>query len=343
MIAKIKKALLVIFITCLIWIWADLSLDKGLPDQTMTIIASKANPKLWVTIDGKSEIQVKAELSGPAVKIGELNRKIQAGEEKLDVIFDPEKENMATEGEYTLPDVRKFLAESEKIRDYGLTVKSAQPDKLEKIRVVALKEKTLPIKCVDEADNEISGAKITPDIITMLAPTAPELVTEARVKFTSVAEKKQARGGAVSKNPYVEFAKGDIRYSDTTVKIELPAIGEDMKPFTIRGTLGYIYSANLAGKYEVEFTKRPEVGSIPILATQEAKDAYEQKQFEVLLDVQDDDIGKAEVTRQIIYNFPVQYVREDKIRLKGDPAEAKFKLVPVVFDQNQPEMLITTP
>lgn len=336
MFAKLKKAALVLFITCLIWVWADLSLDKDLAGQTMTIMASKADPQLWVTIDGKSEIQVKADLRGPTTKISELNKKIQAGEEKLDVVFDPVKENMETPGKYALPDVRKFLAESDKIHDYGLTVKFAHPDKLENIQVVAMKEKTLPIKCVDEMDNEIPGAKITPDIITMYAP---DTTTEAKLKLTSTAERKQARGGSITKNPYIELSKNEVRYSDASVKVELPAISEDMKPYTIRGTLGFTFSANLAGRYEVEFIKRPEVGSIPILATPEARDAYEQKQFEVLLDIQDDDVGKSEVTRQIIYNFPLQFVREDKIRLRGDPAEAKFKLIPVL-DPNQDEMII---
>jgi hypothetical protein len=171
MLAKLKKAVLVIFITCLIWIWADLSLDKDLTGQTMTIAASKADPKLWVTIDGKPEVSVKADLRGPVVKINDLNKKIQSGGETLDVVFDPEKENMTTPGDYSLPDVRKFLAESDKIRDYGLTVKSVSPDKIQNIKIVALKEKTLPIKCVDETDNEIPGAKMTPDIITMYART----------------------------------------------------------------------------------------------------------------------------------------------------------------------------
>jgi hypothetical protein len=331
MLAKIKKAILVVFITCLIWVWADLSLDKDLTNQTVTIIASKANPRLWVNIEGKSEIQIKADFRGPTRKLGELISRIEAGKEKLDVAFDAEKQNMAGEGKYTLPDIRRFLAESDKIRDYGLAVKATRPNKLN-INVVELKEKTLPIKCVDETDTEIPAAIITPNVITMLAP---EQTTEMKVKLVSIAEKKQARGGVIDKKPYIELTKGEIRYADTTVKVELPITGEDMKQYTIRGTLGYIFSANLIGKYNVEFTKRPEVGSIPIVATPEAKDAYEQKQFEVLLELQDDDAGKPEVTRQIIYNFPIQYVREDKIRLKGDPAEAKFKLVPVT-DQNQP-------
>jgi hypothetical protein len=330
MFPKIKKAVLVIFITCLIWVWADLSLDEPLNNQTIIVTASKANPQLWVTIEGKSEIQIKADLSGPVAKIRELSQKIDSGKEKLDVVFDAEAQNMNAAGEYVLQDLRKFLAESKKIHEYGLGVKAARPDTL-KIKVVELKEKTLPIKCVDETDTEIAGASMTPDVVTMLAP---EQLTEARVKLATLAEKKQARGGVVEKKPYIELAKGEARYADAIIRVELPITGEDMKQYTISGTLGFIFSANLAGNYKVEFTKRPEIGSIPIIATEEAKAAYEEKSFEVLLEIQDDDVNKDEISRTIIYNFPIKYVREDKIRLKGDPAEAKFRLVPV--DGNQP-------
>jgi hypothetical protein len=331
MFTKIRKAILVIFITCLIWVWADLSLDEGLDNQTITITASKANPRLWVTLEGRPEIQVKADLRGPVAKVRELSKKIESGKEKLEAVFDAEQQNMGTAGEYVVQDLRKFLSEGKKIREYGLAVKAARPDKLQHIKVVELKEKTLPIKCVDETDTEIAGARTTPDIVTMLVP---EQLTEARVKMADLAEKKQARGGAIDKKPYIKLASGETRYADMTVKVELPATQEDMKQYTINGTLGFIFSANLAGGYKVEFIKRPEIGSIPIIATEEAKAAYEEKGFEVLLEIQDDDVGKPEVSRQIIYNFPVKYVREDKIRLKGDPAEAKFRLVPV--DGNQP-------
>ncbi|MGB8226030.1 MAG: hypothetical protein WCE45_04050 [Sedimentisphaerales bacterium] len=332
MFGKIKKAVLVIFITCLIWVWADLSLDENLDNQTITITASKANPKLWITLEGKPEIQIKADLRGSVAKVRELSKKIEGGKEKLEVMFDAEQQNMNAAGEYTLPDLRKFVAESKKIQEYGLTVRGARPDKLQRIKVVELKEKTLPIKCVDETDSEITGAHIMPDVIVMLVP---EQVTEVKVKIATLAEKKQARGGTIDKKPYVEFSVGETRYADTTVKVELPVTQENMKQYTISGTLGFIFSANLAGQYKVEFTKRPEIGNIPIIATEEAKTAYEEEQFDVLLEIQDDDIGKPEVSRQLIYRFPVQYVREDKIRLKGDPVEAKFRLVPVA-DGNQP-------
>lgn len=325
MFPKIKKAVLVVFITCLIWVWADLSLDDVLEDQIITVVASRANPQLWVTLEGKPEIQIKANINGPAGKIRELSQKIDSGKEKIEVIFDAERQKMEAPDDYTLQDVRKFLAESKKIREYGLGVKSATPDSF-KVKVVALNEKSLPIKCFDETDTEITGARITPDIITM---RATDSITIAKVKLSALAEKKQARGGVIEKQAYIELSNGEIRYSDTPVKVELPMVQEDMKQYTISGTLGFIFSANLAGGYKVEFTKRPEIGTIPIIATDEAKAAYEDKAFEVLLEIQDDDVNKEEVARTLIYNFPLKYVREDKIRLKSDPIEAKFKLVPV--------------
>jgi hypothetical protein len=325
MFAKIKKAVLIIFITCLIWVWADLSLDETLENQTVTIVASKAYDNLWVTIEGRSEMHVKADITGPKSKISEVSQKIDSGKEKLDVTFDPETQNMVVAGDYKLQDVKKFLTESNKIRDYGLGVKFVRPDTLN-IKVVELKKQTLPIKCVDETDTEIPGAKITPDIIETLAP---EHADSVKIKLSSLVEKKQARSGPIEKKPYIELANGEIRSIDKTINVELPATSEDMSPQTISGTLGFIFSANLAGGYKVEFIKKPDIGSISIIATDEAKAAYEEKAFEVLLEIQDDDVGKPEITRQIIYNFPAKYVSEDKIRLKGNPVEAKFKLVPI--------------
>lgn len=300
-------------------------MDDVLENQTVTVVAGRGNPALWVTLDGKSEIQIKANIKGPKSKTRELSQKIDSGKEKLEVTFDAEKQNMTAEGSYTLQDVPKFLSESNRIRDYGLIVKFARPDTLN-IKVVELKDRTLPIKCIDETDTEIPGAKITPDIITTLAP---ENVDSVKIKISSLMEKKQARSGAIEKKPYIELANGEIRNIDIAVKLELPATPEEMKQQTISGTLGFIFSANLAGGYKVEFIKKPEIGSIPIIATDEAKAAYEEETFEVLLKIQDDDVSKPEITRQIIYNFPTKYVSEDKIRLKGNPVEAKFKLVPV--------------
>jgi len=147
------------------------------------------------------------------------------------------------------------------------------------------------------------------------------------------AEEKQARQSFIEKEPYIEFGER-LRYAENSVKIKLPTVGDALQPATIRGTLGFVVSENWTGRYKVEWITKPEYGSIPILATAEAKAAYEAKLFEVLLEIKDEDIKAGEITRRIIYNFPPNFVREDKISLNGDHAEAKFKLVPITLPEN---------
>ena len=322
MFNKIKKILLVVFITCLIWIWADLSLDEELLGHIVTITASQANPGLWVSLENKPEFQVKVDLSGPASKI----RKIEAGEEDLRVSFDAEHEGMASEGTYTLDNLRRFL--QDEMRQYGLTVVGCEPEELS-VQVQQLTEKALAIKCIDEDGVPITKATITPATVNMFAPAGKDT---AQVKLNP-AEEKQARQSFIEKEPYIEFGER-LRYAEKSVKIKLPSVGENLQPATIRGTLGFVMSENWTGQYKVEWITKPDIGSIPILAVPEAKAAYEAELYEVLLDIKDSDINAGEITRTVKYNFPEDFVRDDKISLNGDPAEAKFKLVPVKASEN---------
>lgn len=326
MFNRIKKILLVIFITCLIWIWADLSQDKELTGQIVTITASQANPNLWVSLENKPEVQVKVDLKGPAKKISEFSKKVES-EEELRVSFDVDREGMASEGSHTLNNLRRFLYDE--LKEYGLAVVGSNPEKLE-VQVVGLSEKSLPVKCVDEQTGAvINNAQISPDTVSIRTPVG---VDTALVRL-SLSEKKRARQAPVEKKPFVEVG-GRPRYAEKIITVKLPLTGEDLQTYTVRGTVGFIVSANWTGRYKVEWTKAPDIGSISIFATPEAKAAYEAQLFEVLLEVKDEDINAGEVTRKVIYNFPANFVRDDKIRLNSNPAEAIFKLVLVKSPEN---------
>ena len=321
MFNRIKKILLVVFITCLIWVWADLSLDKELTDQVVTITASQANPNLWVSLENRPEVQVKVDLKGPAAKISEFSKKVQ-GQEQLRIPLDVEKEGMAEEGLHTLNNLRRFLYDG--LKEYGLAVIGSNPEKLE-VQVVSLSEKSLPVKCIDEQSGAVIGnAEISPDTVSIKAPAG---VDTALVRL-SLSEKKRARQAPVEKKPFIEVG-GRPRYAEKTVTVKLPLTGGDLQTYTVRGTVGFVVSANWTGQYKVDWIKAPDIGSISIFATPEAKAAYQAQLFEVLLEVEDGDINAGEVTRKVIYNFPAKFVRDDKIRLNGDPVEAKFRLVPV--------------
>jgi hypothetical protein len=103
--------------------------------------------------------------------------------------------------------------------------------------------------------------------------------------------------------------------TDTTIKV---------------AKLGIALSPVLQGKYRVEIKNLPEViGQISIRATQAAKQAYESMRYQVILEIDDEDTKSEEVRRELVYNFPEEFVSNDEIRLNQTRVAAVFKLVPL--------------
>ncbi|MHC4362893.1 MAG: hypothetical protein ACYSTZ_08705 [Planctomycetota bacterium] len=51
--------------------------------------------------------------------------------------------------------------------------------------------------------------------------------------------------------------------------------------------------------------------------------------WQVILEIEDDDLKLPEPTRLLEYNFPEEYLRRNEIELIQPPVEARFKLVPL--------------
>ena len=80
---KFGKIAVVVFITVLIWVWADLALDEELTVSTATISIIRSNPKFWVSFDDASSVPVEEiVLKGPLRKIAEISKKLEEGREK---------------------------------------------------------------------------------------------------------------------------------------------------------------------------------------------------------------------------------------------------------------------
>jgi hypothetical protein len=82
----------------------------------------------------------------------------------------------------------------------------------------------------------------------------------------------------------------------------------------------------------VEIENYNEVVSFFIFATLDAKNAYESRNFGITLEILDEDEKKPPETihrRDVVYNFPHEYLEKNEIRLDGEPGEAKFKLIPL--------------
>jgi len=332
MVRKIKygKIAVVIFLTVLIWVWADLALDEEFtaPKATINVAFS---PNLWVSFDNKASASIdNIVLKGPASKIAEVRRKLNDGTLALDFFLDPEREGMTTTGTHPLR-VLDFAKGSEKIKELGgLTVEDCEPENID-VNVVELVEKPLTVECFDEDGIPLEVESIEPKKVDMFVPADSRLTAQVRLTRR---EREQARLLAVEKTPYVVLAAGQTREAATAVKIKMPPEEDRLSDYTItKTTLSVALSPTLLGEYSVEVTNLPQVlGPIAIRATPDAKRAYELQPLPLMtLYIFDVDAkkGAEEQRKAVVYNFPPEFVRKDEIKLKGEPVEARFNLVPV--------------
>jgi hypothetical protein len=328
----------VVFITILIWVWADLALDEEFPVSNVNIsVAKSTNPSLWVSFNDEPSVSIeKMVLKGSASRIADVKRQLNDGSLVFEFFLHPEQEGLANPGEHTLA-VLDLLKKSDQVKQYGLTVESCEPDTLP-VNVVRLVKKSLIVKAVDETQNPAKTATIEPPLVDMFVPAGwdGEKLT-ARVQLTR-GEIDQAKLTAVEKAPYIELAAGQTRESQTTVKITISPEEDTLSDYTITAaTLGISLSANLQGKYNVDVENLDEViRPFAIRATPEAKRAYESMRYQVILEIDDEDAKATEsLRRELVYNFPPEYDRRDEITLNQQPVTARFKLIPPAPEQPQ--------
>jgi hypothetical protein len=331
---KYGKIAIVVFITVLIWIFADLALDEILPVSNATISVVKSNPQLWVSFDDASSFLIEEVLiKGPLRRIAELNKKLEE-QEWLKIDFDAASEGMNEPGSYSLS-LLTFLQKDKEIKRLGLKVESCKPETLP-VKVVGLVSRLLDVKCVDEDQNPLGEATIDPAQVEMLVPEdwdSEKLIAE--VKLTS-REIEQARIAAIDKTPYIRLAASQIRQATQSVVVKLPPEPDRLTNYTITApTISIALSPTLQRKFSVEITNLEEVLSpIAIKATPEAERAYRlQPSPRMTLYIFDEDTkkGQEEQSKKVVYNFPQEFVRKGEIELQNpqQPAEAKFKLVPI--------------
>ncbi|MHC4508534.1 MAG: hypothetical protein ACYTAO_06175 [Planctomycetota bacterium] len=332
---KISKIAIVVFLTVLIWVWADLALDETLPVSGAMIIVDESTPSRWVTIGGRASAPIdNIVLKGPLSRISDVRRKIRdrPSSPSFEFFLDVEQEGIIEPNEYPSFDVRDFLRNSDQIRRLGFTVESCKPANLN-VKVVGLFEKSLPVQCFDISGNPLKHESIDPATVSMFVPEAWGRNEPARVTLTA-REIELARENPVGVTPYIELPDGQRRKSRTAVNVRIPPEEDRLKSYNITtATPGFLLGANLQGKYEVQVSN-PNVllGAIQIRATEQAKLAYEQMDYQVVLQIVDEDAKSTEtiIRRDLIYNFPPEYVLKGEIELvvtPDQPAEVQFKLV----------------
>jgi len=331
---KYGKMSAVVFLTVLIWVWADLAKTEEFSVSGATItIAKSTDPALWVSFkNNQPSVTIKQVIfKGPASKIADARRQLNDGSLVLQFYLDAQRQAITGFGEHPL-DVVSFLKQTDQIKVLGLTVISCQPEKIY-VNVFGLTKKTLRIACVDKDRNPVKTKSIEPDKIQMLVPEdwqGQKLL--ATIKLTD-AEIEQAKHTGLEKTPSIRLPDGQIRSAASAVKITIsPETEGRLSDEIIKApTLGIALSPTLQGKYNVEVINLNElITPISIKATDTAKQAYASQPFQMTLFILDEDKNTTEeLKRAVVYNLPKEFVREDEIRLNQPVAIARFKLTAV--------------
>ena len=233
-------------------------------------------------------------------------------------------------GDYDLR-LLPFLQKDRQLKRLGLKIESCEPEILD-VNVVELVSKSLIVECVDGNRIPLRTESIDPPKVDMFVPVdwAGEKLT-AQVRLTP-GEIDQAREEPIERKPYVELTTDQTREATTTVKIKVSPEEDPRSDYTITGAkLGFTLGATLLGQYNFEVDNLPEViGAITIRATPEAKQAYEEMRYQVILEIGDEDTRSTEtLRRELIYNFPDDYVGGGEIELRQPPVTALFRLKPL--------------
>jgi len=328
------KLSIVIFLTVLIWVWADLAQDERLTlSNVITLsVARSSDQTLWLSfVDESGAVRPlvvidSVELKGPASQVADVDRLRNRGQLDSALFLDPVREGLVEEGTQAF-DVLNFLRQNDTIRQLGLTVESCEPRTLI-IQVRRLSERRLLVECIDENGVPLKAEVEPPEVSAFV--TDETVVAKVRL---SAREQAQAREAALEKTPYVELASGQRRDVSTAVRVSLSPADDVLRDENVQPTLGFCFSPNLQGRCRVELQNEMDLASaiIKIKATPAAKEAYDQQPFKIFLYILDEDLQATSViTRRVEFNFPEEYVQRDEIRGAGDPApEARFRVVPL--------------
>lgn len=342
---KFGKIFIVVFLTVLIWVWADLAQDEPLTLRNfVTISVSRSSGSmLWVNfvVGAEQRLENKVtldsvELTGPASRVADARRMQNEGEFEGDLFLEPDQANMTESGTRTW-DVLNFLKQSREIDQLGLTVEGCEPRTLT-VQVVKLVTKPqIRVEVIDQNGNLIRDANVEPPTVT---GTVPEDWTSPAKVELSEADQNQAKAARIDRMPYVELAPGQRQTLSTPVKISLPPeqIMLTERP-VLQPTLGFVFSPVLQGKYRVELQDEAELqSSVFVNATLAAFTAYTNQLYKIHLNILDaDKDATGDLVREVEFNLPEEYVRRGEIERAPDREvpKARFRVVSVYEEMQE--------
>lgn len=333
MSSKLKKLLTVVFLTILIWWWAFTSLERDTTLFGSLEVSPSTSPDLYVTFnEEKTKMALKLTFRGAPLQVTDLERRNRAADtdptrERLDFYYDPAEYGDTESGTYVI-DTLELIKKSSKIRDLALTVEECDPANVE-VTVQKLTPRELNVEVMDEAGASVPVESIEPPRVLMYVQEG--YAGPARVILTA-RQIDNARIRPVRERPFITMGMADRRqYAGQTVQIRLPStIPLKEQPPLQRVRIGFVMPAELLGSYTVELLNETDFRTMNIRATDEAMRLYEQRQYQILIQVLpgDQDLERVPL-RPVLYNFPPEMVRRGLIEAPDPPDQASIRLVPV--------------
>jgi len=333
--SKLGKMSIVIFLTALIWVWADLAQDERLDLSNVVIeMATPSDPAVWVSFvvqDEEPGLRTSVALDtvvlkGPKSRVNEMELLKNRGALDLDLFLVPERDRLTESGNQTV-DMLDFLKRSDEIRQRGLTVESCEP-RVVTVRARKLVKRSVPVECVGIAPS-LEIESLEPSNVEAYVPEDESL--KARIRLTPE-EQSQARNTPVEKTPYIELTPGQQRpvLNSAKVRVTLTTAQNLLNDYQVSATLGFCFSPILQGKYRVKLANELELATVLIKATPFAHQAYAREPYQMILYIDDSDRQATEqIRREVVFTFPEEYVRREEIRADQPAPVAKFTLEPI--------------
>ena len=352
---KLKKILAVVFLTLLIWAWAFWSEEDEKTFSGSLQVSPATNPALLVSfiVDGKDwgqEVPLGLVFKGVPTEIRKLDDSLAKNvspdnprQERLNYQYNPADYGFTETKRYPF-NLLEFLQDKSKTKELALTLESytvnERPVGQTEVNVEVLLKKQLSVVCLKENGTEIPGAITDPTRVEMYVRKGYN-IGKAYVTLSVQEIELAQQQHLVSVKPYVEMRAGLERYAqqEVEVKITKETLQADiLQPFQKPRGVGYIMSDNLLGKYMVKMDSGSEsaLRTINFRATDEAAEAYKKLRHPILIEIRDEDAFDLTTEippKEIIYNFPPEYVAKGEIEL-GDPRPPKtaiIKLIPVTI------------
>lgn len=323
---KLKTALVVIVLSCLIWILAEQEVTQEAAIKVKLELKSSAQ-NIFVQLLDQNDNPIAG-----AQKEVELTVKIPAG--KMQNFHDEYLDNIKL-------DISKFieLAPDKNREDNSFPVISLLDGKLYsrdersylhitksspktiKVRVTRLTQRPIPVKVYDSRGVELGTSSLNPSSIKLLV--MDDWLVEARVDLTPD-QQRQAMQDEITVNCSAGLSDRVIK----TITVNLKLLQDTNRRIrSLSGPrLGIIKTRSIDDKYKVVFeddSQLEEYNRIECQGSTEALDAYQKSDYYILLEIKESDIGKSSSSRLPRYNLPSDFGR---IEVTKEPTPISFHL-----------------